>query len=186
MRHRRLPLLVRVLALALIATTPAAALDLPARKPGLWELKMVFEGRNLPPQMTQECVDAATDQEMFEFRVSPPDMCEGLAVTNVNSAIVADSVCLGGELRTRAATTGDFSSAYVVKLTVRSARPSPETADINSIIAAKWIGTCAADQRPGDITMSNGMKMNIRDWRKNLPGTPSGGPSGPSRPQLEK
>jgi hypothetical protein len=36
------------LAFALIFAAPAAAADLPARKPGLWELKMAFEGGNLP------------------------------------------------------------------------------------------------------------------------------------------
>src|SRR5262249_59986056 len=48
-------------ALLLIATTPACALDLPARKAGLWEVKMTFDGRNLPPQVMQQCIDASTD-----------------------------------------------------------------------------------------------------------------------------
>jgi hypothetical protein len=34
------------------------------------------------------------------------------------------------------------------------------------MIAAKWIGACAAGQRPGDIIMSNGMKMNVIDMQK--------------------
>jgi hypothetical protein len=28
---------------------------------------------------------------------------------------------------------------------------------------AKWIGPCKADQKPGDMVMSNGMKMNVLD-----------------------
>ena len=43
---------------------PAAALDLPPRKAGLWEMKMVFEGRNMPPHVSQHCVDAETDKLM--------------------------------------------------------------------------------------------------------------------------
>ena len=35
------------------------------------------------------------------------------------------------------------------------------------IIEAKWLGPCKADQKPGDIVMGNGMKMNIND----MPGT---------------
>ena len=35
------------LALSAIVATPALAQDLPTRKPGLWEMKMVYEGRNL-------------------------------------------------------------------------------------------------------------------------------------------
>jgi len=39
--HARLSLI----AFALVCAQPAAALDLPARKPGLWEIKMTSEGR---------------------------------------------------------------------------------------------------------------------------------------------
>jgi hypothetical protein len=35
-------------AFPVIFAVPAFAIDMPARKPGLWELKMVFEGRSLP------------------------------------------------------------------------------------------------------------------------------------------
>jgi hypothetical protein len=30
-------------------------------------------------------------------------------------------------------------------------------------IQAKWLGPCAAGQRPGDVTMANGMTMNVLD-----------------------
>ena len=41
-------------------------------------------------------------------------------------------------------------------------------------IAAKWLGPCAAGQKPGDVMMGNGMKMNVLDIQK------MGGP--PQRP----
>ena len=44
--HRR----VSLIAFALVCAAPAAALDLPARKPGLWAITMAFEGRNIPAQ----------------------------------------------------------------------------------------------------------------------------------------
>ena len=28
-------------------------------------------------------------------------------------------------------------------------------------IEAKWIGPCKPDQKPGDIVMANGVKMNV-------------------------
>ena len=31
---------------------------------------------------------------------------------------------------------------------------------------AKWLGPCAADQKPGDMIMSNGMKINIPETEK--------------------
>jgi hypothetical protein len=31
---------------------------------------------------------------------------------------------------------------------------------------AKWLGPCAADQKPGDFIMSNGMKINVPEMEK--------------------
>ena len=36
-------------------------------------------------------------------------------------------------------------------------------------IAAKWVGPCAAGQKPGDIVMGNGMTMNVLDLQKRTP-----------------
>jgi hypothetical protein len=33
-------------------------------------------------------------------------------------------------------------------------------------IAAKWLGPCAAGQKPGDVMMCNGMKMNVLEQQK--------------------
>ena len=43
-------------------------------------------------------------------------------------------------------------------------------------IAAKWLGPCAAGQKPGDVMMGNGMKMNVFDIQKmnGAPGRPGG------------
>lgn len=61
---RLLALLASILVFAAPALTAALALDLPTRKAGVWELKMIFEGRNLPDQVMKQCVDAATDKLM--------------------------------------------------------------------------------------------------------------------------
>ncbi len=33
-------------------------------------------------------------------------------------------------------------------------------------IEAKWLGACKSDQKPGDIIMPGGMKMNVKDMEK--------------------
>ena len=38
--------------------------------------------------------------------------------------------------------------------------------DSTTTIEAKWLGACKADQKPGDIMMPGGMKMNIKDMEK--------------------
>jgi hypothetical protein len=44
-------------------------------------------------------------------------------------------------------------------------------------IEAKYLGGCQAGQKPGDIVMSNGMKMNVLDMQKM--GAPGGGMGAP-------
>jgi len=38
--------------------------------------------------------------------------------------------------------------------------------DSTTTIEAKWLGACKSDQKPGDIMMPGGMKMNIKDMQK--------------------
>ena len=184
---RRLP----VLAAALVVCAPALALDLPARKPGLWEMKMAAEGRALPPQaqVMQQCIDPATDKQMNTMgNDMSRDKCAKQDVTNVGGRIVVDSVCQfgGATTTTHAEVTGSFDSAYTVKVTSkRDGAPAPGMpagGTSNMTIDAKWLGACKADQKPGDIIMANGMKMNIADMQKmqamqgGRPGMPPGAP----------
>ena len=67
--------------------------------------------------------------------------------------------------------TGDFNSAYSVKTTAKSSGGNlpPEMV---TTIQAKWLSACKADQKPGDIVMPGGMKMNITDMQKMRAGQP--------------
>jgi len=165
--------LVFITAAVLIAA-PALALDMPPRKPGLWELKMIFEGRNLPPMVMQHCVDQATDKLMnAQFGGSVQEACSKQDIKNSGGTITVDSVCKFGPTTTtsHAVVTGSFDSAYTMKVasTREGGPPLPGTtpgAETHMTIEAKHLGACAADQRPGDVVMSNGMKMNILDMPK--------------------
>ena len=46
-------------------------------------------------------------------------------------------------------------------------------AETDMTIEAKWLGACKADQKPGDIIMANGMKMNILDMKAGAAGAPA-------------
>ena len=170
------------LAFTLILAAPAAAADLPARKPGLWELKMAFEGGNLPAQTAEHCIDAETDKLMSATGGSVvQEMCSKPDIQKTGDTITVDSTCKIGPYATssHAVITGDFNSAYTIKVTSkREGGPAvpgmPADGTSNMTVEGKWLGPCAADQKPGDIIMSNGVKMNIRDLQKvqNLaPGT---------------
>jgi hypothetical protein len=173
--RRRLAALVAVLTGSLIASAPAFALDLPQRKAGLWELKMSFEGRNLPGQAMRQCIDAATDKLMNNnFGGGPAQQsCAQQKVSAAPGGFTVDSVCKFGNATTatHAVVAGDFSSAYTMQVTsTRSGGPPvPGMAaggTTHMSISAKWLGPCRAGERPGDIMMGNGMKMNILDLRR--------------------
>lgn len=162
-----------------LAVTPAFALDMPPRKAGLWELKMNMEGRSMPAQTFQHCIDAATDKAMNDVGGGMGGaQCSKQDMQRSGNTITVDSVCnIGGATTTsRATVTGDFSSGYTVKVTSKReggpAVPGMPT-ETNMTIDAKWTGPCKADQKPGDVVMANGTKMNLMEMRKS--GAPGAG-----------
>ena len=87
--------------------------------------------------------------------------------------ITVDSVCtFGGTTTTsHAVVTGSFDSAYTMKVASTRAGGPPMPggapgAETHMTIEAKWLGPCAAGQKPGDVIMSNGMSMNVLDLQK--------------------
>ncbi|MES1148722.1 MAG: hypothetical protein ABUL53_06010, partial [Bradyrhizobium guangdongense] len=56
--------------LTIAAATSAYAVDMPVRKAGLWELKMVRAGSPMPEMTMQHCTDETVDKEMNN-NVSP-------------------------------------------------------------------------------------------------------------------
>jgi hypothetical protein len=171
---RSLALIAGLLIFATPAFAPALALDLPTRKAGQWEVKMVFEGRNLPPTVMKQCVDAATDKLMnANFGGSNEQACAKQDVKNSGGTITIESVCTFGATTTtsHAVVSGSFDSAYTIKVASTRAGGPPlpgvaPGAETHMTIEAKWLGACAAGQKPGDVTMSNGMTMNVLDVQK--------------------
>ena len=159
-----------VFLLALLPALEAGAVDLPTRKAGLWEMKVVRSGTSVPDMTMQHCTDATTDKEMSTaFSPSGKDVCSKQDIQKTATGYVSDTVCgvAGMTITSHAEITGDFSSAYTVKSTSHSERgPSGAPRDSTTTIEAKWLGACKPDQKPGDIVMPGGMKMNIVDLEK--------------------
>jgi Protein of unknown function (DUF3617) len=155
-----------------LCATPALALDMPARKPGLWQLTMSFAGRSVPGQVMKECIDAATDKMMRNFGGSPQENCSKQSVSQSGGTIIVDSVCsfAGASTTSHSVITGDFNSDYTMQVTsTRHGGPpipgEPPGGTSHMTMKAKWLGPCG-NHRPGDIIMSNGMTMNIFDLQK--------------------
>jgi hypothetical protein len=148
-----------------------SAAELPTRKAGLWEIKTTAAaGRSF---QIQQCVDAKTDQAMQAHVGSMPQRdCSKRDVQKSGDTTTIDSVCTvaGKTLTAHVVITGSFDSGYTMVITSQSdALPAPRT----TTMSAKWLGPCAADQKPGDMIMPNGTRMNILNMPKarGQPGT---------------
>jgi uncharacterized protein DUF3617 len=161
------------LAICLLTVLPvfdAGAVEMPTRKAGLWEMKVLRAGSPVPETTMQHCTDETTDKEMSStFSPMTKDLCSKQDIARTATGYVSDSVCKVGAMSITAHSdiVGDFNSAYTVKSTSHSeGGPSGVPRDSTTTVEAKWMGACKPDQKPGDIVMSNGMKMNVKDMEK--------------------
>ena len=86
---------------------------------------MTFEGGNLPAQTAEHCIDAETDKLMSATGGSMvQDMCSKPDVQKAGDTITVNSTCKIGPYATssHAVITGDFNSAYTVKVVSKQRR----------------------------------------------------------------
>jgi hypothetical protein len=128
---RRVAVIIAAVIIAAVVTAPSGfALDMPTRKPGLWELKMEFQSRHLPMTGMRQCVDQATDKLMnANYGGSALESCSKKDIQNSGGTITVDSVCKFGDATTtsHAVITGSFDSAYTIDVTStrEGGRPPP-------------------------------------------------------------
>jgi len=157
-------------ALTVLSARLALAEELPIRKAGLWEMKVVKTGSPIPEMTMQHCTDETTDKDMNNS-VSPlaKQICSKQDLQKTATGYVGDSVCnVGGmSITSHSEVVGDFNSAYTFSTTSHSDRgPSGKPLDTVTKIEAKWLGACKPDQKPGDIVMPGGFKLNVKDAEK--------------------
>ena len=171
---------ISTLLITLVAM-PAVAAEMPSRKAGLWEIK-TSAGNGVA---IRQCIDPATDQMMQSLAglgpgpgAGAPPQCSKRDVQKTGDTVTIDSTCTvaGKTVSTHAVVTGSFDSAYT--MTVTSQGDGIPAGARTMTMSAKWLGPCAADQRPGDMIMSNGMKINILHIEA---GAPPGAPPPPTR-----
>jgi uncharacterized protein DUF3617 len=154
--------------LALLPAASALAVELPVRKAGLWEMKVARAGGPAANMTMQHCTGASTDKQMSTSFSMGKETCSKQDIQKTAAGYVSDSVCsvAGMTVTSHAEITGDFNSAYTVQSTSHSEGGLGGQRDSSSTIEAKWLGACKADQKPGDIVLPTGMKMNILDLDK--------------------
>jgi hypothetical protein len=165
-------------AVLVTATAPLSAQgslrDLPHRRPGHWEVLMMTEKPADGPSVTaQMCIDAATDRELMEFGLKmSKGTCKRFDVARAGAAWVIDAECAFGPVTsvTRTTISGDFQSRVTVRIEGTTdgipgagdgAQPTVMTQ------TATWKDSACADgMKPGDVSLGNGLKMNVKHLRK--------------------
>jgi hypothetical protein len=165
-----LSICLAVFLLTLLPVLDAFAVEMPIRKAGLWEMKVMRSGSSLPEMTMQHCTDESTDKEMSTtFSPMAKEMCSKQDIQKTATGYVSDSVCKVGAMAitSHSDINGDFNSGYTVKSTSHSeGGPANVPRDSTTTIEAKWMGACKPDQKPGDIVMPGGMKLNVKDMEK--------------------
>jgi hypothetical protein len=176
----RIAILLTIAGAAMAGAVAATAqsLDLPARKPGLWAMKMVTEQpAGVPGFGAQMCIDAATDKDMMEFGLKmSKDSCKRYEVKRAGSSWVIDADCNLGPIKssTRTTISGDFQSSINVRIEGTTEGLPGNRGPQPTLITqtATWTSACSNGMKPGDIVLGGGLRMNVRqvkDLQRMLP-----------------
>lgn len=153
------------------AVNGAFADQLPARKPGMWELTVTNDGQ--PTHTMKQCIDEKTDAKMQQTGAEMAEKlggsCKKNTLTKTSSGFSGESECTFGAttMSSKSTFTGDFQSAYSGKVETTYTPAFMGKTGSKAEIAAKWAGPCSDGMVPGDMLLPNGMKMNI-DQMTNL------------------
>jgi hypothetical protein len=149
--------------------------ELPQRKSGLWEMTISMTGQ---PQVTtiKQCTDEKTNAQMMQMANSMTSQsgaaCSKNELKKEGTTYTAMSECKMGEtvITSKSVFSGDFNSAYQGTVESKFNPSLMGLTESQTKISAKWLGKCAADQKPGDMIMPNGMKMNINTMAQSVRG----------------
>ncbi len=158
-----------ILAASVAFINTAHALDLPKRKSGLWEMTMIGDQTNGQPQTVTTCVDQKTDTGLSSsFGGKIPKNCKQPTMKKSAGSYIITSSCkfTDSNVKTVAILSGDTNSAYKIDRTSTYTPPNKGRKESKQSIEAKWLGACKAGQRPGDMIMPDGTKINISDIQK--------------------
>ena len=161
-----------LLCLVLLVPISVSAEDFPARKSGLWSIETSMSGMPGGRKMEQ-CVDKATDAAMMKMGQGMSEKmgasCSKQELRKEGSRYITESECaMNGGMRmvSKGVFTGDFTSQYRGEISAKYDPPMMGMSESKTTITAKWVGPCKEGQKPGDIVMANGMKMNMADLEK--------------------
>ena len=164
-------LIFALLALSFGTIANAASNDMPARKPGLWEIKM--QAPNMPqPMLSQHCINDKTDNLLQQQgQAQAKQQCSKNSMSKQGAKIIVDSVCKfdATTSSTHAVFSGDFNRNYRAEISTSYSPPLHGMKSSQQTLEGKWLGACKPGQKPGDVIMPGMGSMNLNEMMKNIP-----------------
>ncbi|ESQ88594.1 hypothetical protein ABAC460_14985 [Asticcacaulis sp. AC460] len=144
---------------------PRPQVHLPARTPGLWEMIITEEGSAEAPQVVQICIDAETDRHLGLLGTDlSGDQCDKTLSARDGGWDVLAACDMGNGVSNEysGSITGDYITAYGMKLRSQTTQGGTPQGVATYTVAAKRTGNCASGQAPGDV-VNDGVQFNLFD-----------------------
>ena len=167
-------LLFAPLALLGFAVLPAAsddaAVTLPERKAGLWELRTVMDEGNGPRDQTMKlCIDAQMEKNTVSASVADHKAnCATYDVKAAGGNTTVDSDCLynGRKVISTTNMSGDFTSAFEIKIESTTTEPEQKTQSVvikrTITQVGKYVGDSCGALKPGEAEGADGSRMMVQ------------------------
>jgi len=153
---------------SLVLPAAAGAVDeMPPRKPGLWETSTTVDGRQVGGGKMRQCIDAEVETKLREVGRAQEKDCKLREMKREGETMTLKSICKMGEstATTTGRFTGDLTQNYRGELQIEYAPPFAGKSEAKMEIETRWLGPCEAGQKPGDMILPGGMKMNVGDMQ---------------------
>lgn len=169
-----MPKLLPAIAAALLTLSPALAaetVEIPQRQAGMWQLKTeIDEGKGPVKQSLTMCIDAAMEKQTAEAsKTEHQSSCSRYAVTRDGDKTVIEAVCAYAvdEVSSRTEMSGDFKTAFDVKITSTTLtrvpnRPDPMTRQRVITQKGERLGDSCGDLKPGEAKGEDGRPILVQ------------------------
>lgn len=138
---------------------------LPPLRPGLWEATTVSPGRPQPrPAVTRMCLDKHTQGHVLaQLTMAMPRMCSRNQLGMRGGRFVTDSSCTFGSSTIEGKTETTFfrDTAYRMEVVGRVGPTGQLSPMQKAVIDGRYAGSCPKGMKPGDMTLPNGLTLNL-------------------------
>jgi hypothetical protein len=147
-----------------LTATAAQAQDKFQRKSGLWEVKRTATRTEDQVRTYTMCVDQASDNALRQLVGGMrSESCQTSKAAREGDKLVVDATCKVQKTTatTHAVVTGKFDTAYKIESKSTFDPPLRGEKEGTTLLEAKWTGACKPGQKPGDVMLPNGSKINV-------------------------